>query len=397
MPEIENKKMDEREIVTALTDHFITEDPETLQEITMNGASRSLLDERATQWMIRQGYPAKASRTALTRYKLRIFGYGELEELINDPDISDIAIYGVGNVWVKKFNKNMMSDIAFDTADEVNRYINAVAMRLKVNISAIEAKCTKTDRTTNSDFILRISIVSQKLTSSGCHNMHIRKIAKEKVDLDVLESRGMLDERLKDYLVNAAKTSSGLLICGRGAAGKTTLMNALIDEIPQESSAAIIQENEELFTKTHLATYAWHVDIGAGESRVSYTLEDLARQGLLMNIDYFIIGEVKGAEARYIVTAANTGTTCWCTIHGNNSQEALGKLADYIKSHPDYSSADIKDIVPFLVALRTIVFVKNYKVMEISEVTGVDRIHGILQYRKVYDRTAAEPWNPEMK
>jgi hypothetical protein len=167
-------------------------------------------------------------------------------------------------------------------------------------------------------------------------------------------------------------------------------------EIPQEYSTAIIQENEELFTHKHLATYMWHVDIGAGESRVSYTLEDLARRGLLMDLDYFIIGEVKGPEARYIVTAANTGTTCWCTVHGNDSTEALNKLADYIKSHSDYSSTDIKDIIPFLKSLRVVVFLKNYKVWEISEVVDVDREHGSLIYKPVYNRALPTPWAEDM-
>lgn len=380
------------EIIARLTEHFVSEDPDTIQNIRAEVLPKTVLDERAKTWMIQQGFDRVKSLEALKTYKLRIFGYGELEDLVNDPDVSDIAIYGPGNVWVKKLGKHVLSDVRLETTNDVNNLINNIAMKLKVNLSAVEARTTKTDRTTNENFILRISIVAQKLTSSNCHNMHIRKVSKTKVDIDTLMERQMLDERIKKYLIEAAKTSPGMIFCGRGAAGKTSLMNALIDEIPQEYSTAIIQENEELFTHKHLATYMWHVDIGAGESRVSYTLEDLARQGLLMDLDYFIIGEVKGPEARYIVTAANTGTTCWCTVHGNDSTEALNKLADYIKSHSDYSNTDIKDIIPFLKSLRVVVFLKNYKVQEISEVVDVDREHGSLIYKPVYNRSLPTPW-----
>lgn len=386
------KELSINEIISRLTDHFVTEDPDTIQNIRAEVLPKSILEERAKAWMIQQGFDRKKSLEALNTYKLRIFGYGELEDLVNDPDVSDIAIYGPGNVWVKKLGKHVMSDVRLETTQDVNNLINNIAMKLKVNLSAVEARTTKTDRTTNENFILRISIVAQKLTSSNCHNMHIRKVSKSKVGIDILKERGMLDDRITRYLIDAAKTSPGMIFCGRGAAGKTSLMNALIDEIPQEYSTAIIQENEELFTHKHLATYMWHVDIGAGESRVSYTLEDLARQGLLMDLDYFIIGEVKGPEARYIVTAANTGTTCWCTVHGNDSTEALNKLADYIKSHSDYSNTDIKDIIPFLKSLKVVVFLKNYKVQEISEVIDVDREHGSLIYRPIYNRELPTPW-----
>lgn len=385
------------DIISRLTDHFVSEDADTLQQVRSDAIPKSVLRERAQNWMIQQGFEATKSKEALRLYTLRIFGYGELEELVNDPDVSDIAIYGPGYVWVKRLGKHELSNVKLETTNDVNNYINNIAMKLKVNLSAVEAKTTKTDRTTNENFILRISIVAQKLTSSNCHNMHIRKVAKTKVDIDELITRNMIDERLKNYLVEAAKTSPGMIFCGRGAAGKTTLMNALIDEIPQEFSTAIIQENEELFTHKHLATYMWHVDIGAGESRISYTLEDLARQGLLMDLDYFIIGEVKGPEARYIVTAANTGTTCWCTVHGNDATEALNKLADYIKSHNDYSNTDIKDIMPFLKSLKVVVFLKNYKVQEIAEVVDIDREHGNLVYKPIYNRTHPTPWHEDME
>lgn len=376
------------EWVNKVTSHFIQDESNLLQKKDM-AAIRAAADT----WLAEKIIPPKERQIIIDTYIRRAFGYGDIEPLLADPDISDIAIYGPGHVWVKRNGIHEQSNIVFNTEKDVDRFVMGVATKLKISLSAVEALVTKTDRESNKHAILRISIVSKKLTSSECHNIHFRKIMKDKVTLNTLIEREMVDERLARYLTKCARESSGMVFCGRGAAGKTTLMNALIDQINPRDSAAIIQENEELFTADHEATYMWHVDIGAGESRVSYTLQDLARQALLMDIDYFIIGEVKGAEARYIITAANTGTTCWCTVHGNNSKEALGKLADYIKSHPDYSHSVQADIFPMLVSLRTVVFLKNYKVVEISEVTGIDRNRGELTYRTIYNRNdTRQPW-----
>lgn len=389
----EKKEYTVAEVVEMLTDHFAIEDKTTLRGIESEALPKSTLQVRAIKYLRQFNIQKDIVNKAISEYKDSIFGYGQLEKLVNDPEVTDIAIYGPGPVWVKKHGRHEMSDVSFETPEQVSAFIDNIANKLHLNISSIEALSTRTDKKTNKDVILRVSIVSKLVTSSECHNMHIRKVQKSKVGLDRLVELEMIDDRLKEYLTNAAKTSPGMIFTGRGASGKTTLLNALLDEIDPASSVSIIQENEELFSDVHQATYLWHVVTAAGEGRTSYSLQDLARQGLLMDLDYFIIGEVKGAEARYIVTAANTGTTCWCTVHGNNSREALAKLADYIKSHQDYTNVPAQDIIPFLTSLRTVVFIKKFKVQEISEVVGCDRESNRLLYKQIYDRAHVEdPW-----
>ena len=87
------------------------------------------------------------------------------------------------------------------------------------------------------------------VTSTGLPYLHIRKIPKDKYSMDKLVELGMMDEIVKDFLIEQAKTSTGILFTGKGASGKTTLMNAMIEEIPHDKSVLVIQENEELFTE----------------------------------------------------------------------------------------------------------------------------------------------------
>lgn len=69
--------------------------------------------------------------------------------------------------------------------------------------------------------------------------------------------------------------------------------------------------------------------INRGEGKIQYELKDLARNALLLDLDYFIIGEIKGDEAVHFLTAAYTGHQCWASVHGISSTEAIDKLADY--------------------------------------------------------------------
>lgn len=70
-------------------------------------------------------------------------------------------------------------------------------------------------------------------------------------------------------------------------------MNALIEHIPHDKSGLVIQENEELFSNTHPDLMFQHIVSAHGEGKIKYDLKDLSRNGLLVDLDYFIIGEIR--------------------------------------------------------------------------------------------------------
>ena len=84
----------------------------------------------------------------------------------------------------------------------------------------------------------------------------------------------------------------GILFTGKGASGKTTLMNACLEKIPETDSVMICQENAELFDLNHPDLIAAHVMINGGDSKVSYNLGDLTRVALLVDLDRVFVGEV---------------------------------------------------------------------------------------------------------
>ena len=184
------------------------------------------------------------------------------------------------------------------------------------------------------------------------------------------------------FLIWMAEESSGIEFTGKGASGKTTLMNGMLDVIPEYCSGAVIQESDELFSD-HPDMMYQHVIQNRGESKIKYTLKDLATNGLLTDLDYFIIGEIKGGEAAYFMNAAYTGHKCWSSVHGVSSTEAMNKLADYVKYETDYAREDILRMLHYM---RFVIFMKDYRIEEISEVVGYsEEIHDLV-YRPVYKR-----------
>lgn len=309
------------------------------------------------------------------------YGFYILDPLINADEISDIIVMSYDNIRVKVGSERYTSNFKFQSETDYRMFIQGIAVRnnLDLHQSAIHVF---SDITTNDNFRLRMNIVTNYITD-GHFYLHIRKIAKKKRDFGYLLKAGMLDETLMNYLIDRARYGKGMIFTGKGASGKTTLMNTLLDKIPFDKSGDVIQESEELFSDTHPHLMFQHVTVNSKNERMRYDLKDLARNGLLTDLDYFIIGEVKGAEAKYFINAADTGHKCWCSVHAPSALDAIDKLADYVTYESDYSKVDAEYM---LKDLGTVIFMKDFKVCEIAEISGWDKEKKCLTYTPVYLR-----------
>lgn len=371
------------EIVRRITDHFANDDHRALAMVHTGAMGKedflSLVQMYLDQIQVPEGAIRKEAITEYTKY---IWGYYILEDLVHDPDISDINILSYDNIRIKRHGErgDAPAEVMFKDKDDLTTFLNHMAVKNKVSVSDSNALQTFTDKDSNPDFILRFSVLTRFVTSCGSPYISIRKMPKDKYTMDRLQEMGMFDQRTKEYLVEKARNGSGILFTGKGASGKTTLMNALLECIPADKRGMVIQENEELFSGTHKDLMFVHVVTNRGEGKINYELQDLAKMGLLMDLDYFVIGEIKGGEAWYFLNAAYTGHKCWASVHGISSTEAMDKLADYALYDSRYSKENVLKMLHYV---DTVVFLEDFKVAEISEVTGWNEAAQNLDYKVV--------------
>lgn len=314
----------------------------------------------------------------IKEFQKKQFGYDIIEDYIDDDSISDIKILGPNNIQLKKDGKRIPSTRHFDSVEEFKSFASKVALKNDINTGINNAIQTFTDKKSSDKAILRIDYTSELINSTDLPYIVIRKIPKKKRNIEELINRGMMNEKIAEYLKEQAINSTGIIFTGKGASGKTTIMNALIDCIPVDRSGLVIQESEELFS-AHPNMMFQHILTTKGDGAINYTLADLAVNGLLIDLDYFIIGEIKGEEASKFMTASYTGTKCWTSVHGTSSEDAITKLADYVKWASDYSLNDIYHMLRFM---KVIVFMQDYKVYEISEIEGINN-DGTLRYKPI--------------
>ncbi|WP_343247016.1 ATPase, T2SS/T4P/T4SS family [Diplocloster hominis] len=367
-------------IVAEVLDYFLHVEKKSLQMVQGGQLSQKEFLKRTADYLKTKRLQGEELQEGLEQVRKYVFGYYVLEDLLADEQISDIRVLGPDNVRVKRLGKRMNSDVKFRDREDYRRFVELAATKNKVSLSVLNAVQTFTDKTGNDQFILRFDISTELVNSVDLPYLSIRKIPKQKKRLSKLVEEGMLTDTEAGYLAERAAIGQGLLVAGKGGSGKTTLLNALLEQIPNDQSGLVIQENEELFSDHPELMFQHIVDI-RGEGKVQYSLRDLARNGLLMDLDYYIIGEIKGEEALYLLTASYTGHKCWTSIHANSAEQAADKLADYIKYESDYSK---REALQMLTGLETIIFMKGYRIEEIVEIEGWDDVAGNLRYKQIF-------------
>ena len=332
-----------------------------------------------------KGLNDKEAEELTDRFIKSIEGYQILEELINDESISDIKVLSFNNIRVKRNGKRESTNIKFKDNDDYKKFIKVVAATNEINLSRINAMQTFLDKDSNDKFRLRFNISTEYVNSNDLPLLQIRKIPKKKYTKEQLIELGLFTNEQNDYLIKKLEEGNLILFTGKGASGKTTMINYLIDQISHQKSGLAIQENDELFSDTHPEMIFQHVVTNKGEGKIQYLLKDLAVNGLLIDLDWFIIGEIKGGEAMYLMVAANTGHQCMASVHGNSAIEAMDKLIDYMTWESRYSKEELCSMFKHMDI--TIGYCKDFKLAEITNIKGYDEEKKEFKYHKVFDGT----------
>jgi pilus assembly protein CpaF len=136
---------------------------------------------------------------------------------------------------------------------------------------------------------------------------------------------GSLSESIAADLRDALARGESLLITGATQAGKTTLLRALLNELPASERVVSVEDTFEL----ELAKPDWvamQTVAAVADGGQAIDLRELVRQSLRMRPSYLVIGEVRGAESLDLLIALNSGLPGMCTLHANSARAGVAKL-----------------------------------------------------------------------
>lgn len=197
-----------------------------------------------------------------------------------------------------------------------------------------------------------------------------------------LINAGMMDEKIRDYLIDCGKNSNGIVFAGPPGSGKTTALNWFLED-GYESSAEIlvIQENDELFAYRNGVMFE-HVVLNPQRGEEPCSLEKLGQMALVAGANVFVIGEAKGAEIVSAITLSNSGCRTAITIHSKSSTDTIDKMTDLaMRGNPNTTYDQAKRMIK---SFQTIVYMEDFQIKEISEIIGYDEEKKDMIYRRIY-------------
>lgn len=249
-----------------------------------------------------------------------LFGYGPIQPLLDDPDISEVMVNGAKKVYIERKGKVLKTNIVFEDDFQVmrviERIISPLGRRIDADSPTVDARLPDGSRVN--------AVIPPVAIDGPC--ITIRKFQKDKLTINQLISLGSITPNMAEFMRACVISRLNIIISGGTGSGKTTLLNILSSYIPEDERIVTIEDAAELQLQqehvVRLETKPANLD-GSGQ----VTIRDLVRNSLRMRPERIVVGEVRGGEALDMLQAMNTGHDgSLTTLHANSPRDAISRL-----------------------------------------------------------------------
>lgn len=339
--------------LNVLTDEKLEEDIEQLVAKRLQGMYVSIEDRAA---IVNQVYSS-------------IRGFGLLDSIMADDDITEVMINGPEEIFIEKKGKLMRLQQSFESERRLEDIVQKI-----VALAGREVNQANPIVDTRLPDGSRVNVVLPPISLKGA-TVTIRKFSKTPMTIEQLIKYGSITADIAHVLELLIKSKYNIFVCGGTGSGKTTFLNALSNYIPKDERVITIEDSAELQITgvenlVSLETRNANVT-GAG----AITIRDLIKSSLRMRPERIVVGEVRGGEALDMLQAMNTGHDgSLSTGHANSTADMLSRLETMVLQGADglpleairQQIASAVDIIIHLSRLRD----HSRKTMEITEVVG---------------------------
>ncbi len=334
--------------------------------------SEEEIQEMIDEEILREGktrYLELEAKAALRReifYAIRRLGI--LQDLINDPEITEIMVNGTQPVFVEKYGKLTQLDVRFDSREKLNHVIQQIAADCNrvINEASPIVDARLRDGSRVNAVLYPVAIDGPILT--------IRRFPKEAITMERLIDLGAIDEEAAAFLEKLVKAGCNILVSGGTGCGKTTFLNALSGMVPKDQRVITIEDSAELQLQNLPNLVRMETRNANVEGCREITIRDLIRTSLRMRPDRIIVGEVRGKEAVDMLQSVNVGHSAMTTVHANSVRDVVSRLETMVLMGMELPIAAIRkqivsgfDLMVHLGRLRD----GSRRVMEIVEPVSV--------------------------
>jgi pilus assembly protein CpaF len=249
-----------------------------------------------------------------------IAGFGPLEPLLNDPDITEIMVNGADNIYVERFGLLEYTSIKFENEGHlrriIDRIVSPIGRRVDESMPMVDARLPNG---------FRVNATIPPLSLDG-PILTIRKFSIKPYTVQNLIANGTMTEGLAKFIKACVETRINIIISGGTGTGKTTLLNVISGFIPSNERIITIEDTAELqLNQSHVVRLEKRPPNIEGKGEI--TIRQLVVNSLRMRPNRIVVGECRAGEALDMLQAMNTGHDgSMTTIHANNPRDGLRRI-----------------------------------------------------------------------
>ena len=248
-----------------------------------------------------------------------VIGLGPIQQLVDDPDVTDVLVNGPDEIWIDRGGPLEPADVEFESEEHliatIERAIAPLGLRIDRSAPMVDARLPDGSRL---HAVLPPASVDVPLLA-------IRRFTQRLSGPEDLVTTGTATSGEVALLVEAVASKQTVVVSGGTGAGKTTLLNVLGQAIPAAERVVVIEDASELDLPGHVVKLEARPANSEGVGQV--TINSLLRSALRLRPDRIIVGEVRGVEALDLIWALNTGHRgSLTTVHANSPLEALWRI-----------------------------------------------------------------------
>jgi pilus assembly protein CpaF len=299
-----------------------------------------------------------------------LLGLGPLEELLADPEISDIMVNGPEQTYIEKKGRLQLAQISFRDEEHLfqiaQRICNSVGRRVDQTTPLADARLKDGSR---------VNVIVPPLSLRGTA-ISIRKFSAKPITLDMMAGFGSMSPKMATALKIAGACRFNVVISGGTGSGKTTMLNAISKMIDPGERVLTIEDAAELrLQQPHWLPLETRPANLEGQGEIS--IRDLVKNALRMRPDRIILGEIRGSECFDLLAAMNTGHDgSMATLHSNSPRECLARMENMvmmsdIKVPKEAISRQIADSVDLIIQVKRLRD-GSRRVTNVTEVIGME-------------------------
>ena len=249
-----------------------------------------------------------------------IIGFGPIQPLLEDNDITEVMVNGPKNIYVERKGKLTRVPIAFENDEHVMRIIDRIVAPLgrRIDESSPTVDARLPDGSRVNAVIPPISLVGPTVT--------IRLFSKTPFTVQDLINFGTITPEAIQFLKACVEARLNVVVSGGTGSGKTTLLNILSGFIPGDERIVTIENAAELqLRQEHVVTLESRPPNIEGRGEV--TIQSLVVNSLRMRPDRIVVGEIRDGAALDMLQAMNTGHDgSMTTAHSNGPRDSLSRI-----------------------------------------------------------------------